>query len=255
MPVSKACEVCGQEFSGKPSRVKQQRFCSKKCKGIALRTQVTLECATCGKKYKTNPSWAARAVQHYCSPECVSNRPSNKVEIACSKCGKSILIWPSRVAYSKHRFCSKDCHRAWQSEQSTGENNPQWNSESRTCETCGRQFFRKPSHIARFGGKHCSLSCWGKTRIGSKNSNWRGGTSRLPYAYNWDKIAASIRVRDEGKCALCNEPGRQVHHIDYNRSNNDPANLILLCRRCHSTTNGHREEWTAKLTTLMEVLL
>ena len=35
-----------------------------------------------------------------------------------------------------------------------------------------------------------------------------------------------------------------VHHIDYDKKNNDPKNLISLCRKCHMKTNKNRKYWT-----------
>ena len=29
-----------------------------------------------------------------------------------------------------------------------------------------------------------------------------------------------------------------VHHIDYDKINNDPNNLVALCNSCHAKTNG-----------------
>ncbi len=37
-----------------------------------------------------------------------------------------------------------------------------------------------------------------------------------------------------------------VHHIDYDKTNNNIENLIILCGSCHTKTNGknNREYWT-----------
>lgn len=35
----------------------------------------------------------------------------------------------------------------------------------------------------------------------------------------------------------------QVHHIDYNKLNCNPNNLITLCKSCHMKTNFNREYW------------
>jgi 5-methylcytosine-specific restriction endonuclease McrA len=34
-----------------------------------------------------------------------------------------------------------------------------------------------------------------------------------------------------------------VHHIDYDKDNLSPNNLITLCRRCHVKTNNNRDFW------------
>ena len=35
-----------------------------------------------------------------------------------------------------------------------------------------------------------------------------------------------------------------IHHIDYNKKNNNPLNLISLCNFCNVSVNASREEWT-----------
>lgn len=34
-----------------------------------------------------------------------------------------------------------------------------------------------------------------------------------------------------------------VHHIDYNKFNCNPENLITLCKSCHVKTNHNRNYW------------
>ncbi|NQU99405.1 MAG: HNH endonuclease [Parcubacteria group bacterium] len=44
------------------------------------------------------------------------------------------------------------------------------------------------------------------------------------------------------KC-LENKEKLSIHHIDYNKQNNNPNNLISLCRKCHVKTNFNRNYW------------
>jgi hypothetical protein len=92
-------------------------------------------------------------------------------------------------------------------------------------------------------GKH-----WGKNK---GNPNWRGGISRLPYAFDFTKeLKELIRYRDGFKCQLCGAPQEEfdkrlpIHHIDYDKENTDPKNLITLCGRCNSKVNFKRVNWT-----------
>lgn len=39
-----------------------------------------------------------------------------------------------------------------------------------------------------------------------------------------------------------------LHHIDYDKSNDDKNNLIFLCIHCHTKTNFNREKWKKILT-------
>ena len=108
----------------------------------------------------------------------------------------------------------------------------------------------------RIGNKRCS-SCakigkrspaFGVHLFGKLNHNWRGGISKEPYPFDWTKILkASIRTRDNHQCQICgkstkaNSRALDVHHIDYDKENLKPDNLISLCRGCHMQSNGNRD--------------
>lgn len=85
-------------------------------------------------------------------------------------------------------------------------------------------------------------------RSGSNSPRWLGGKSFEPYgvAFN-NSLKNIIRERDVYTCQLCmlkNEfCGFSVHHIDYNKNNNEIWNLITLCNSCHMKTNFNRENW------------
>lgn len=56
---------------------------------------------------------------------------------------------------------------------------------------------------------------------------------RSGYVVDWAEISKSIRRRD-GVCQRCGSPDRlSVHHIDTDKTNNDPGNLITYCWPCH----------------------
>ena len=81
---------------------------------------------------------------------------------------------------------------------------------------------------------------------GEKNPNWQGGISKKPYPFNFNKeLKELIKKRDNYICQICNKnPIRLVvHHIDYNKKNCNPDNLITLCYTCHCRTNYKRKYW------------
>ena len=81
-------------------------------------------------------------------------------------------------------------------------------------------------------------------RIGEKAVNWKGGLSFEPYNNNWtDTLKRSIRERDNYICQVCSKYGWVIHHIDYNKKNCSPENLICLCKSCHAKTNHNRNKW------------
>lgn len=94
-------------------------------------------------------------------------------------------------------------------------------------------------------GRPINSGCFthGKTK-GDKNINWNGGSSFAPYSVDWTKtLKRSIRERDKYICQICYKEGNFVHHIDYNKKNCNPDNLINLCNGCHTMTNHNRDKW------------
>jgi 5-methylcytosine-specific restriction endonuclease McrA len=43
----------------------------------------------------------------------------------------------------------------------------------------------------------------------------------------------AIFERDKFTCQICGNKGLEIHHKDKWQENNDPDNLILLCKDCH----------------------
>jgi len=63
---------------------------------------------------------------------------------------------------------------------------------------------------------------------------------------DWDALRSAIMVRDELKCQDCNRTDSvlSVHHIDCDKTNNDPDNLVSLCWPCH--TERHQKIFWAR---------
>lgn len=90
----------------------------------------------------------------------------------------------------------------------------------------------------------------GLAEQGEKNWNWLGGKSFEPYGLEFNKeLKEKIRKRDNYECQECHKKQEEskgklsVHHIDYNKKNNSPTNLISLCQKCHVKTNHNRKHW------------
>ncbi len=83
---------------------------------------------------------------------------------------------------------------------------------------------------------------------GENGPNWQGGISSLPYTKEWTSwFIKQIKTRDNHKCQnpKCDDPHEllDVHHIDYDKKNNNLSNLITLCKRCHGKTQKNRKFW------------
>lgn len=86
---------------------------------------------------------------------------------------------------------------------------------------------------------------------GENNPTFNNWSSREPYGEKFSpELKEQIRERDNHQCQECGFTQKQlgkkldVHHIDFNKNNNNPNNLISLCKSCHSQTQFNRQNWT-----------
>lgn len=84
---------------------------------------------------------------------------------------------------------------------------------------------------------------------GERHPNWQGGISNLPYPFGFNrKLRNQIKSRDGCRCQNPDCWGVtkkiSVHHIDYDKNNCDPENLLVLCISCNSRANYRRGYWT-----------
>lgn len=95
------------------------------------------------------------------------------------------------------------------------------------------------------------LENWSKKRKGENAYNWINADRTYPQDWT-DDLKDSVRKRDDYTCQECGLhqdelSGRfkkhDVHHIDYNKFNCNPDNLITLCKSCHVKTNHNRDCW------------
>lgn len=91
-------------------------------------------------------------------------------------------------------------------------------------------------------------TCYSIYNNGPNTTNWRGGISFEPYCEAWkdNEYKKDIRERDGNKCLnpYCNSKDVNdltIHHIDYDKKNCSPKNLITVCRSCNSKANTDRD--------------
>lgn len=84
--------------------------------------------------------------------------------------------------------------------------------------------------------------------VGKLSPNWCGGLSKDGYCEVWKDKEYKQDIRDrDGNCCLnpyCssnNTSDLTIHHIDYDKKNCHPSNLITVCRSCNSRANVNRQ--------------
>lgn len=176
-----------------------------------------------------------------------SNNPNwkgGKIQKTCRVCGKEYLV---HIRSSKSMFCSLQCWGVNQKGVKKEKNQEKYTKNN--CLVCNSEYEVVISHSHR--SKTCSAECSRTYRSmissGENNPSWNGGLSRSPYPYNWSSISKSIIERDGSVCMnpSCGSTDKRitVHHIDYDKMNCDPSNLISVCETCNSVANFGRSKW------------
>lgn len=93
------------------------------------------------------------------------------------------------------------------------------------CPVCGEKFQTQEGHPRQ--KRVCSVSCSNTFfRSGENHGNFNPDSYRNVCFKYWPR-----------ECAICGwNKVVDVHHIDYNHNNNEPKNLIPLCKNHHSLT-------------------
>jgi len=221
-------------------------------------------CATCSKEIKiriysdpTHPKYLQPIVAYERRKFC---------SVACQKTWQQITPWEDRVG--------KDFADAFRHKMHilSSENNPSTfpGVAAKIGQSLSNYLKANPrigSKNPFFGRKHkpTTIDHWRKTKRGkwsytqaqyekSKRNtpkgpahpNWKQGASFEEYGPEFNKsLKQQIKESYEFKCQICDTETKllDVHHIDYDKTNNSWNNLIPLCKRCHGKTNYNRNVW------------
>lgn len=207
-------------------------------------------CKYCKREFHVKPNVIKRGGGKYCSVKCYGLSQQKRIKRQCIVCKKEFTTSQGYINKGWAKWCSKKCQHLKQ------ENNANWRGgkKEKECLQCNKIIYKWNSEVGNFCSRSCVSIFYGK---GKNNPNWQGGISFEPYSSDWtESLKHSIKVRDNFSCQIClykqNKISHNIHHINYNKKDNNPQNLITLCNKCHSKTNFKREIWQNKLLQLMK---
>lgn len=127
-----------------------------------------------------------------------------------------------------------------------------YNTKNKKGKTLEKQYgkkksieIRKGNSLGHIGDKNVSKRPEIRLKLSGKNCHfWKGGISYIIHPKEFSKeLKIEIRKRDKFVCQVCGKNGWCIHHINYNKFNNNPNNLVALCNKCHCKTNFNRKYW------------
>lgn len=198
-----------------------------------------------------------------------SKRPEVREKIRKKRLGDNHVEWNRKISEGLQRYFLNggksssygkhfsENHRRRIGESQKGEKNHNWQGGNETvrCVVCGKLFGVKP--YRKDEAKYCSMKCYHMMMRGANHPCWLGGKSFEPYSPEFNsELKDLIKERDGYRCLWCDDDGEdlgylQIHHIDYDKKNSAPDNLITLCTPCHMKTNHNREFWKNCLSELV----
>lgn len=203
----------------------------------SMRVADIYTCEACAGRYEP-----VHKAQRFCSRSC-ANAERRVPERACRYCGA--IFKPAR---HKQMFCSPPCRDKGRSRRQPKP------KPLRPCQQCGTEFEALWPGTARFCSKACRDTSL-NVPVGSKRMN---NTGYVLVRVQLDHPQASPKSNGwvlEHRLVMADLMGRPlrphetVHHIDGNRTNNDPSNLqlrqgkhghgsVVVCLDCGSHNVG-----------------
>lgn len=154
----------------------------------------------------------------------------------CEYCGRFFCVKPYRIKTA--RFCSRRCLGKAQLPEINeprlaairGKKAANNRQGIKWCMWCGKVFWVSPSRVN--SKKYCSRQCYGKSQQKTQPSNkYSRLTVKGVRMYEHRHIMERLIHRKLKR-------GEQVHHLNGDRQDNDPFNLMILNIREHGSLSS-----------------
>ena len=171
------------------------------------------------------------------------NKAVNRIILECKYCGLEWFDYPSRI---NRVYCSKRCKAL--------HSNNLFKKGNAMC--LGRKLTEEHKQKIAVAHKGKSRPNISRSKLGSKNPNWKGGTSPASKIIRRSRPFIEWRnqvfERDDYTCRECGSRGGELHphHIKsfalYPELRFDLNNGVTLCDPCHRKTDTWSFSWCKK---------
>lgn len=258
------CEFCNKKFKNRRAMGKHiQRKSLGECRNLYFKKygddrknlpwNKPIKCLTEGCNKMIDPVLIKTGKCHYCATQdVVKNRKRNSkltsnnpdfivdglVEWKCEFCGIIFLSKLRLDIHSRETECRDKFYKKYRIRGLFP-----WNySKSKECPDCGNIIKKKSLYCKKCIQKHTFHK-----QISNKLYDKILETYTIFYKKEFYDYNLRTKIKKEQEvCPICLEKLKDLkrnvlHHIDYNKMNNDRFNLVFLCSSCHAKTNWKRE--------------
>jgi|APHM01.1.fsa_nt_gi hypothetical protein len=131
-------------------------------------------CPICGSEFDTRHGMKIHASRLHDTS--LAGEPTE-----CGNCGTDMRRPKHQLEKYNNVFCSDECEVEWRTGRLTGEDHPNYDRVTLTCEHCGEDW-DAPEHkeaTARFCSTDCKADFESENRSGSDAPAWEGGLSTV----------------------------------------------------------------------------
>ena len=171
-------------------------------------------------------------------------------KIPCPKCGEPMQAISKTCRKCSAPYVRTEEHRKQQSDNKKGipPRGKGWKHSEETKSKISSAWTEEMKIKAKARGEVMAENTEWRLDIarklqGENNPNYQGKNNHSPYDIGWSKSYRKKMHEQRERCEHCGSAiNLDLHHKDFQKTNHDPNNLLLLCRSCHKKVHAeHRQ--------------
>jgi len=207
-----------------------------------------VECKTCGLSFRSSGEIGTR--DFFCSKECYfKDHSADMAQFECPNCHN--LFEQSLGLSEKKTFCSQACSNNFNTKQP--DRNEKIGKTLREKYASGEKVCWSKGLTSENDDRlrKMSIKILESYQFGEREPHNKGTGGPGPYCEEWKdaQYKKDIKERDNNECKnpdcwhTSDYLSLIVHHINYDKRDCKPTNLVTACVSCNSRANSNKEYW------------